>query len=194
MRVVDDGRIHRVQVRWRLALWPTVLALALLVLLATSSAVYADDAAPPAGAPAAPRLPMLSTQGPMTKVEGKISRSSRGRKGPVRILVERQGGPPVTVLVAPDEYCDSAGLSLKPGETISAEGTMVKGDRPILLAVSITADGKTTKLRDASGKLIDADGKPVPPAKGATLGGGTSPPVDAKPVREAETPAASPQP
>jgi hypothetical protein len=125
---------------------------------------------------------MLSSQGPMTTVEGKIARSSRGRKGPVRLLVERQGGEPVTVLVAADDYCDRVGLSLRTGETITAEGTMVKGERPILLASKITSEGKTVQVRDASGKLVDREAAGSNAAR-ATFGGGAAPadkPKDAK--------------
>jgi hypothetical protein len=157
----------------------------------------AQDAAPQptaatsgGSAGAAPRLPMLSSQGPTTKVEGKIARSSRGRKGPVRLLVERPGGDPVTVLVAADDYCDRVGLSLRAGETITAEGTMVKGERPILLASKITSDGKTVQVRDASGKLVDREAAGSNAAR-ATFGGGAAPddkPKDAKGQTDATKP------
>lgn len=163
-----------------------VVTLTLLV-----SPAIADDAAAPqptsaagAGAGAAPRLPMLSGQGPTTTVEGKIARSSRGRKGPVRLLVERQGGDPVTVLVAADDYCDRVGLSLRTGETVTAEGTMVKGERPILLASKITSDGKTVQIRDAAGKLVDREAAGSNSAR-ATFGGGAAP--DDEPAKAKES-------
>jgi hypothetical protein len=149
-----------------------------LVLLAAPASTRSAAAAEPPPAPTAtvsgavPRLPVLSAQGASTKIDGSITRSSRGRKGPVRLLVEREGGEPVTVLVAADDYCDRVGLSLRSGEKIHVEGAMVKGERPILIASSITAGGKTVRIRDASGKLVAADGSAATPAGAATLGGG----------------------
>ena len=108
---------------------------------------------------AVPRLPVIDAQGPSTHVEGKIVRTSRGRKGPVRLLVERKSGDQVTVLVAPDELCDRVGLSLQTGEAVDVEGALVKGERPILIASAFKMpDGKTIRIRDASGNLIEAGG------------------------------------
>lgn len=170
-----------------------LVAVAVTLTLLVSPAI-ADDAAPQptaaAGAGAAPRLPMLSGQGPTTTVEGKIARSSRGRKGPVRVLVERQGGDPVTVLVAADDYCDRVGLSLRTGETVTAEGTMVKGERPILLASKITSDGKTVQIRDAAGKLVDREAAGSNSAR-ATFGGGAA--ADDEPAK-AQAPKGSAKP
>jgi hypothetical protein len=105
---------------------------------------------------AVPRLPVIDA-GQSTHVEGKIIRTSRGRKGPVRLLVERKSGDQVTILVASDELCDRVGLSLQSGETVDVEGALVKGERPILIASAFKMpDGKTIRIRDASGNLIDA--------------------------------------
>ncbi|MBY0278188.1 hypothetical protein K2Z84_22885 [Candidatus Binatia bacterium] len=117
--------------------------------------------------PAAERLrvPMISTQGPPKRIEGKIMRSSRGKKGPVRLLVERKDGEPVTVLVAPEEVCDQLGLSLKADEQVVVDGTMLKSDRPILIATAFVVGDKTIRVRDAEGKVIDAraaGGGPAP--------------------------------
>lgn len=175
----------------------SIVAVVASLTLLVSPAV-ADDAAPQptsgasgSNAGAAPRLPTLSGQGPSTTVEGKIARSSRGRKGPVRLLVERKGGDPVTVLVAADDYCDRVGLSLRTGETVTAEGTMVKGERPILLASKITTDGKTVQIRDAAGKLVDREAAGSNAAR-ATFGGSAAP--DAKPDDTASAPTGSPKP
>jgi len=127
---------------------------------------WAADAPPlpsSTGGPAVPRLPMIATQGPATRLQGKILRSSRGRKGPVRLLVAREGGGEITVLVAADDYCDRLGLSLRMGEMVDVEGSMLKGERPILIVSSLTKDGKTVRIRDADGKLVDL-GQPSPGA------------------------------
>ena len=95
---------------------------------------------------------MASTDGPAKRIEGKIMRSSRGKKGPVRLLVERKEGDPVTVLVAPEEVCDRLGLSLKADEQVVVEGSMLKSDvhgvdTPLHLAFSCY-------ITDAQGRLL----------------------------------------
>lgn len=177
-RVLDSGTRRPRAIRVTL-----LLGFGLTAILAShDGSARAEEPAPRPSGAAVPRVPMLSTQGPVTKVEGKITRSSRGRKGPVRLLVERASGGPVTILVAADEYCDRVGLSLRAGETIAAEGTMVKGERPILLASSVTVDGKTVQIRDAAGKLVEAGGAAAAPAGAATMGGGKPPTDGAKPA------------
>ncbi|HEY8516373.1 MAG TPA: hypothetical protein VIS07_12745 [Candidatus Binatia bacterium] len=85
----------------------------------------------------------------------------------MRLLIERDDGPRLTALVAPDDYCEEKGLSLREGEPVELEGTMVKSQRPILIATAVIVDGKTIQLRDADGNLIGA-GKPRPkPTAGA---------------------------
>lgn len=138
---------------------------------------------------AVPRLPMIDVQGPQTRVQGKIVRSSRGRKGPVRLLVEQKPGDQVTVLVAPDEDCDRLGLSLQSGETVDVEGALVKGERPMLIASAFkTADGKTVRIRDASGKLIEPAAAAAATGGNASGGGGTA----SKPSLSGAKPAPSP--
>jgi len=154
-----------------------LLVVALGVLLSVSGASRSDAQPSPTAQPAPeatsaaterrPRLPLISAKGPTTRVKGKIIRSSRGRKGPVRLLIERDDGPRLTALVAPDDYCEEKGLSLREGEPVELEGTMVKSQRPILIATAVIVDGKTIQLRDADGNLIGA-GKPRPkPTAGA---------------------------
>lgn len=132
-----------------------------------------------------PRVPMVSTQGPSRRIEGKIMRSSRGKKGPVRLLVEIKDSEPVTVLVAPEEVCDQLGLSLKTDEHVVVEGTMLKSDRPILIASSFVVGDKTIRVRDADGKIIDArtttDGGPAPAATAAVVTGGAKAEPSPKP-------------
>lgn len=134
-----------------------------------------------------PRVPMVSTQGPPKRIEGKIIRSSRGKKGPVRLLVERKDGEPVTVLVAPEEVCDQLGLSLKADEQVVVDGTMLKSDRPILIATAFVVGDKTIRVRDAEGKIIDArastGGAPAPAATtaAAAVSGAGKPEPSPKP-------------
>lgn len=154
-----------------------------MLLAGGARSLAADAAAQPPPAPTlapAPkqspaRLPKLGGQGPTTRVKGKIVRSSRGRKGPVRLLLERPDGEKVTVLVAPDEFCDRAGLSLRAEETVEIEGSMLKAQRPILIATAVVADGRTVPIRDAKGKLVPLPGtgeKGV--SRDATASGGGS--------------------
>jgi hypothetical protein len=123
----------------------------------------ADDAKPTGTAAERPRVPMIATEGPTRRIEGKIMRSSRGKKGPVRLLVERKDGEPVTVLVASEDVCDRLGLSLKNDEQIVVEGSMLKSERPILIASVFIIGEKTIRVRDAEGKILD----PAASAEGA---------------------------
>jgi hypothetical protein len=148
------------------------IAAALCLLLGATlldARVHAEDttSAPPAGE--RPRVPKVSVEGPAQRVEGKIIRSSRGKKGPVRLLVERKDGEPVTVLVAPEDVCDRLRLSLKTEENVVVEGSMLKSDRPILIANSFVVDGKTIRVRDAEGKVLDPAAA-LTPATGAATG------------------------
>ena len=148
-----------------------VLLLALVALALVARDARADDHAAKPGPDGRPRVPMASTEGPTKRIEGKIMRSSRGKKGPVRILVERKEGDPVTVLVAPEEVCDRLGLSLKADEQVVVEGSMLKSDRPILIATAFVVDGKTIHVRDAEGKILDPAAATDAPAGAAVIGG-----------------------
>lgn len=156
----------------------------LLALTLFDARVHAEDtkSTPPAGE--RPRVPKVSVEGPSQRVEGKIIRSSRGKKGPVRLLVERKGSDPVTVLVAPEDVCDRLGLSLKTDETVVVEGAMLKSDRPILVANSFVVDGKTIRVRDAEGKILDPAAGMTQPS-GATTGSavtGAKKPAESSPA------------
>ena len=179
-KVADSWRSGRRPVRRLLFV---VCAIVGLVLLSLD--VQADDTqAKPASADK-PRVPLVSTEGPTKRIEGKIMRSSRGKKGPVRLLVERKEGDPVTVIVAPEEVCDRLGLSLKAAEQVVVEGSLLKSDRPILIATAFVVDGKTIRVRDADGKIVD----PGAPAGGVTAGPGTG-----AAVTGLKKPEASPKP
>lgn len=145
-----------------------MLALAALALLAFDC--RADGGEANTGPDGKPRVPVVSTDGPTKRIEGKIMRSSRGKKGPVRLLVERKEGDPVTVLVAPEEVCDRLGLSLKADEHVVVEGSMLKSDRPILIATAFVVDGKTIHVRDAEGKILDQGATADSPAGGTVVG------------------------
>lgn len=157
-----------------------VLVLVLLALALLARDARADDHEAKPGPDGRPRVPMASTDGPAKRIEGKIMRSSRGKKGPVRLLVERKEGDPVTVLVAPEEVCDRLGLSLKADEQVVVEGSMLKSDRPILIATAFVVDGKTIRVRDAEGKLLDPAATTEAPA-GAAVVGGKKPEASPKP-------------
>lgn len=153
---------------------------AVLAAALVSIDVRADEAQPMPAPAEKPRVPMVSTDGPTKRIEGKIMRSSRGKKGPVRLLVERKDGDPVTVLVAPEEVCDRLGLSLKADEQVIVEGPMLKSDRPILIATEFVVDGKTIRVRDAEGKIVDP-GAPAGAAPGAAVSGAKKPEASPKP-------------
>jgi len=137
---------------------------------------HAAEPASPTPAPDAsqPRLPHVEARGEKSRVQGKIVRTSRGRKGPVRLQVERADGSKVTVLVGPDELCESLGLSLRIGETVDVSGALLKTKQPILVATTFIVDGKSIRVRDEAGKLVAPGGQasPAAEAKPASVSGG----------------------
>lgn len=166
-------------------------ALALAALCAALASTHvtfdvrAEEGQPSASVPARPRVPKVSAEGSPKRIEGKILRSSRGKKGPVRLLVERKDGDPVTVLVGPEDVCDRLGLSLRADEQVVVEGSMLKSDRPILIASAFVVDGRAIQVRDAQGEILD-------PARGATATGGPAPAGSA--VTGSKQPEPSPKP
>jgi hypothetical protein len=164
----------------------TVAFLLPLCALLMASGALADETQPKGTATERTRVPMVSTEGPTRRIEGKIMRSSRGKKGPVRLLVEQKGAEPVTVLVASEDVCDRLGLSLKTDEQIVVEGSMLKSDRPILIASSFIVGDKTIRVRDAEGKILDpaavaSDAKPAAMGGGAAVTGTTKAEPSPKP-------------
>lgn len=97
-------------------------------------------------APVATTLPRLFTETSMASVRGRILRSTRGRPGPVRLEVERSDGGQIAVLLAPDEVCEKLGLSLRAGEEIDVRGALYQGRSPILVAASVTVNGKEIQV------------------------------------------------
>jgi hypothetical protein len=158
-----------------------VILCALLGLVLLAFDARADDGEAKQAPAGKPRVPMASTEGPTKRIEGKIMRSSRGKKGPVRLLVERKEGEPITVLVAPEEVCDRLGLSLKTDEQVVVEGSLLKSDRPILIATAFIVDGKTVHVRDAEGKIVDPGLTGDKPSGAAVIGGGKNPEPSPKP-------------
>jgi hypothetical protein len=158
-----------------------MLMVAVLGLALLSLDVQADDTQGKPASADKPRVPRVSTEGPTKRIEGKIMRSSRGKKGPVRLLVERKEGDPVTVIVAPEEVCDRLGLSLKADEQVIVEGSLLKSDRPILIASAFVVDGKTIRVRDADGKIVDPGGSAAAPGIGAAVTGAPKPEASPKP-------------
>ena len=163
------------------------IATTLFVLLGVTFAgggVHADESTPAPAAVERPRVPKVSIEGPTQRIDGKIIRSSRGKKGPVRLLVERKDGDPVTVLVAPEEVCDRLGLTLRADEPVVVEGSMLKSDRPILIASAFVVDGKVIRVRDAEGKVLDpatATSQPAAAGPGAAVSGGKKPEASSAP-------------
>jgi hypothetical protein len=116
----------------------------------------------------APSLPTLGTESTSVDLRGKILHSTRGRPGPVRLQVERQGAKPLEVLVAPNEICDQLGLSLRPGEEVHLRGALFEAKTPIFVASAVVVDGKAIAVRGkaASGATPGATKKPseAPPS------------------------------
>lgn len=169
-----------------------VLALAAsLTLVAAPLVSPAAEAPEPSASPSSsqPRLPVIGAQGPSTRVQGKILRSSRGHRGPVRLQVERSDGSKVMVLVGPDSLCEKLGLSLRVGENVDVQGVMLKTKEPILVARSFTVDGQTIRVREENGKLV-APPSPSPASEDAAApSSGTTPGASGE---KTEEPAATP--
>jgi hypothetical protein len=97
----------------------------------------------------------------MTRVHGKVLRSTRGHPGSVRLEVERAEGGRLSVLVAPDKLVESLGLSLRPGENVDVTGSLLAGPHPMLVATEFNVDGRQVRVRDEQGRLVKL---PVPAA------------------------------
>lgn len=138
---------------------PLALCGSLAVWLVAARAAHGAPAAtpsPPAGgrpaaataAPGHARIEPLSISKSATEVQGKILRSTRGQRGPVRLQVARTSGGQVAVLLAPDELCDRLGLSLREGEQVTVRGALFPGRNPILVASEVVVDGKEIPVRN----------------------------------------------
>jgi hypothetical protein len=107
-----------------------------------------------AAAGGTPHLPTLFRPDSITAVRGKISHSTRGHPGAVRLDVTPDAGGRLTVLVAPDSLCDALGLSLQAGERVDVTGSLLAGQTPILIATQFNVDGRGVRVRDDQGKLV----------------------------------------
>lgn len=105
-------------------------------------------------------LPRLGDPAAAEEVTGTIAASTRGRKGPVRLVVNTVGGGELLVLVAPDRTCEALGLSLRVGEEVELAGQMITtGERPLFVTEAVLVDGRRIAVRDSGG-----DGAGLAPA------------------------------
>lgn len=104
------------------------------------------------------RIPRLGDPGATEEVTGRIADSTRGRPGPVRLVLSLEGGRELAVLVVPDSSCDRLGLSLRTGEEITVIGQRMSGERPLLVAMAVVAEGKRIDLRSRKGGPVEAPG------------------------------------
>ena len=86
---------------------------------------------------------------------GKVVSSTRGKPGPVRIVINT-GGRDLAVLVAPNDVCEALGLSLENGDDVTIEGrVMTTGERPLMVAEAVIVDGERVPVRSESGGWVD---------------------------------------
>lgn len=123
-----------------------------LVVLLVARPVVAEE-------PARKGLPRLGSPETAEEIRGVIADTTRGQRGPVRLVVRVTGGSELAVLVAPDKVCESLGLSLKTGEDVTLTGRMITtGERPLFVAETVELDGKPVSLRDPGGGWVKAAG------------------------------------
>lgn len=135
-----------------LAAWMAVL------LLALASSASGQDA---------PRktLPRLQSAGTSETLTGKIVNSTRGKPGPVRMVIHTSGRD-LAVLVAPNDVCEALGLSLENGDEVTIEGrVMATGERPLMVTEAVIVDGERVPVRSASGGWVEV---PEPKQGGAS--------------------------
>lgn len=99
-------------------------------------------------------LPRLDDASAKTEVTGQIADSTRGKPGPVRLVLRLSGqgphgkeGEEIAVLVAPDAECDRLDLSLGRGEEITVIGHLMAGAHPLLVAQTIVSNGRRVEVR-----------------------------------------------
>lgn len=111
----------------------------------------------PSWAEAQKKMPRLDPAA-AEEVSGTIADSTRGRPGPVRLVMRVAGGKELAVLVAPDEVCDALGLSLRKGDEITLAGQRITtGDRPLFVTEAVIVDGKRVAVRDPKGGWAGGD-------------------------------------
>lgn len=155
-----------------------------MVLLGMASPVSAEPA------PAAGKgLPRLDAAGASEEISGRIAASTRGQSGPVRLVIELAGGKELAVLVAPDEFCDHLGLSLKTDEEITVIGRVMPGERPLLVASAVVVDGRRVDVRDAAGGWAKL---PESPQESPEESGAVEPEASPEAAAESGEPAKAP--
>ncbi len=103
-----------------------------------------------AGEPEKKSLPRLGNT--MEDVTGTIADSTRGKEGPVRLVLNVAGGRELAALVTLDEVCEALGLSLRKGEVVTLRGQMVTtGERPLFVTEAVVVDGAPVVVRDPAG-------------------------------------------
>jgi len=107
-------------------------------------------------------LPKLTDETGTTEATGRILSSTRGKPGPVRLVLELKDGDSLAVLVAPDDLCTHLGLSLQPDEEITVIGKEVKGSRPLLVTRMVVEKGRRVVVRDAEGRWLRAPREDAP--------------------------------
>src|SRR5215472_2542534 len=156
------GRATRMRPVRSLSLLASTLALAFWFSIARAEPTPGATVNPrgPSTPGTAKRLPSLFTPDSITRVRGKIVRSTRGHPGAVRLEIERAEGGRLPVLVAPDNVVDSLGLSLRPGENVDVTGSLLAAQHPMLVATEFNVDGKQVRIRDEQGRLVKPPAAP----------------------------------
>ncbi len=114
-------------------------------------------------------LPRLGDPAAAEEVTGRIADSTRGKPGPVRLVLTIAGGRELAALVAPDKVCETLGLSLEAGEDVTLVGRMITtGERPLLVTEAVVVDGRRIEVRDSKGgwvKPLEPKSDPAPKAE-----------------------------
>lgn len=139
-----------------------LMRLAPLLIVGASFAVAAPvsaqrGAGPGAGGgPGSPYGRMYNPQtvetvaGEITAVE-KIT-PGRGMFRGVHIVLKTNKGESLPVHLGPEWYLEKQAVTLKQGDKVEVRGSRVTfQDKPAVIAAEVTKEGKTLRLRDASG-------------------------------------------
>ncbi len=101
-------------------------------------------------------LPRLGDASATEEVTGRIADSTRGKPGPVRLVLNVAGATELAALVAPNKTCDALGLSLKTGEDVTIVGRMMTtGERPLLVTEAVVVDGRRIDVRAPNGGWME---------------------------------------
>lgn len=127
----------------KIALALTCVSISLVCVFPAYRPAWAEE-------PAKKSLPRLGNT--PEDVTGTIADSTRGKEGPVRLVLNVAGGRELAALVALDEVCEALGLSLRKGEEVTLRGQMVAtGERPLFVTEAVVVDGAPIAVRDPAG-------------------------------------------